>query len=135
MWRLTFSNGAALESIPEILLKTDSTEEVFLHGFCKIALFKISEKFLWRIFAISFLPKLRACKLCITIYWKWHVRQKYIELIYNAKGDLHYVKKRCLHLNADANEERLIPRLVRGWYQFRDFQMTTRTHFNKIFTQ
>ena len=46
LWRLIFSNGAALESIPEILLKTDSTEEVFLHGFCKMALFKISENFL-----------------------------------------------------------------------------------------
>ena len=130
LWRLTFSNGAALESIPEILLKTDSTEEVFLHGFCKMALFKISENFLWYIFAIIFSTKLRACNLYVTIYWKWRVRQKYIEVIYNVKGDLDCVKKRCLYLNADANEEMLTPRC-----QFRDFQMTTRTHFDKFYIQ
>ena len=41
------------------LLKTDSSTEVFLHEFRKIALFKISQHFVQNIFANSFLNKLQ----------------------------------------------------------------------------
>ena len=40
-WKLFKSEVVDLESIPLILLKTDSSTEVFLRGFHKIALFKI----------------------------------------------------------------------------------------------
>ena len=40
------SEVAGLESISLILLKAESSAEVFLHGFHKIAFFKISENFL-----------------------------------------------------------------------------------------
>ena len=58
-WKLFISEVVGLESIPLILLKTDSSTEVFLHGFHKIALFKISDYFLQDIFANSFLTKLQ----------------------------------------------------------------------------
>ena len=45
-WELHFNNVANLESISEILLKTDSTAEVSLHWFCKITFYQISENFL-----------------------------------------------------------------------------------------
>ena len=42
MWKLHISKNAGLESIPPILLKTDSTTEVNRHGFYKVSLFNIS---------------------------------------------------------------------------------------------
>ena len=44
-WKLLFSNVAGLESILVILLKSDSTTEISLREFYKIALFKVSEIF------------------------------------------------------------------------------------------
>ena len=46
-----FTKVKGLESFPAILLKKDSTTEIFLHGFWKVALFKLSGSFLRDIFA------------------------------------------------------------------------------------
>ena len=35
-WKLFFSKSAGLESIPAILLKTNSTTGIIWHGFCKV---------------------------------------------------------------------------------------------------
>ena len=58
MGKTFFSKVAVLESIPAILIKTDSTGEVFRYRFFKIALIKISEIFLRDNFAIPFLAGL-----------------------------------------------------------------------------
>ena len=58
MGKTFFSKVAVLESIPAILIKTDSTGEVFRYRFFKIALIKISEIFLRDDFAIRFLAGL-----------------------------------------------------------------------------
>ena len=46
---------ADLERIPAILLKTDSTTDYFRHGTCKIAIFKILDIYLQKIFTIPFI--------------------------------------------------------------------------------
>lgn len=48
-----FSKVTGLESIPAILIKSDSTPEVSLQILCKVALLKISENLLWDILAIT----------------------------------------------------------------------------------
>ena len=51
-----FFSVKVLNPIPKILLKADSTTEIFWHEFCKISFSKISESFLRGITVIRFIP-------------------------------------------------------------------------------
>ena len=58
-----FTKVKCLESFPAILLKKDSTTEIFQHGFCKVALFQLSGNFLRDIFAKHYLTMSQASNL------------------------------------------------------------------------
>ena len=81
--RLLFDKVASLDFITVIWSKKDSTTEVF----------EISEDFLRDIFVKHFLVKLES------IAW-----QKYIELAFNSKGDLYYLRQ-SLYSNTDTNAD------------------------------
>ena len=71
LWRkLVLGEVAGLDSIPLILQKTDYFTKGFLHGFRKIAPFKILEYFLQDIFANSFLTKLQCSSLQVAALMK-----------------------------------------------------------------
>lgn len=52
-WKLRVSMAAGLESVLAILLKRESTSEVFCYGVRKVAVLKVSEKFQQGTFAIQ----------------------------------------------------------------------------------
>ena len=90
-WRKLFSSlVTSLKSLPAILSTTDSSTEFPSHGFYKVALFKISEDFLWDIFVIPFSNKVAGLQLGFNFTKKcfW---QKYMELTFDSKGDLNSV--------------------------------------------
>ena len=71
-WRnVLFSKVPGLEFVPVILLKTDSTVEIFQHGFCKICTLKDSKNFMKGIFATLFLIKVLGSIDRLQLYWKW----------------------------------------------------------------
>ena len=52
-WKLRVSMAAGLESVLAILLKRESTSEVFRYGIRKVAVLKVSENFQQGTFAIK----------------------------------------------------------------------------------
>ena len=79
------------QNLPQISFRICSKEncipgfftEIFPSGFCKRALYKISEKLLFDIFVISYLTILQAFNLKVATLLKWSVWQKHIELTFN----------------------------------------------------
>ena len=64
------------ESNPAVLSKMNSITEIFQQGFCKIALFKVSEYFLRNISVIPFLRKCKTPAYRWQLYWKrfvWNI--------------------------------------------------------------
>ena len=83
-WKFLFSKNAGLESIPVILLKTNSTTGNIWHGLCKVPLFSISENFLRGITVIlliqDFIPLLKMTEYIV-----------YIELTFSSKDNFNWV--------------------------------------------
>ena len=64
------------ESNPAVLSKMNSITEIFQQGFCKIALFKVSEYFLRNFSVIPFLRKCKTPAYRWQLYWKrfvWNI--------------------------------------------------------------
>ena len=91
-WRLFSMKDASLEFIPAILLKTDSSTEVFEYGLFMVTLFKLSRNFLRDIFAKHFLTKSQASNLWVATLLETTCLAKYIELTFYSKGYLYCVK-------------------------------------------
>ena len=69
-WRLFLTEVAGLKVIRSNLIKKDSITELFLHGSCAVALFKLLRNFLRHIFAKHFLTKSLASNLQVTTLLK-----------------------------------------------------------------
>ena len=65
-----FGKVKDLETILAILLKADSTTDIFRQGFCKIAPFKNLENSLLDVYVIAFLTKLQPFSLQVVTLLK-----------------------------------------------------------------
>ena len=98
-----FSKVVSVESIPTILIKTNSTAEVLQRGCCKIALIKFSEIFLRDLFCLSFSSRLLFSGL--QLYCKDVFDKNIQNLPLTLKAIQRFIlcKRQCFYFNADAN--------------------------------
>ena len=101
-----------LESVPAILLKTNSTRGIIWHGFWKPPLFNISENFLRGITVIPFIQEVVTLlkMTCLELY-------SYIELTFRSKENLN-----CVTDNAYIWMPMSIPMPMQR-YRCQDFKM------------
>ena len=68
-----------------------NTTEASRRRFCKIALYKISEKFQRDIFVLPYLTDLQASNLLVSILLKRKCLTKHVGLTFNSRGDYYYL--------------------------------------------
>ena len=85
-----------------------NTTEASRRRFCKIALYKISEKFQRDIFVLPYLTDLQASNLLVSILLKRKCLAKHVGLTFNSRGDYYYLQKkvfifeyRCRDVNTE----------------------------------
>ena len=85
-----------------------NTTEASRRRFCKIALYKISEKFQRDIFVLPYLTDLQASNLLVSILLKRKCLTKHVGLTFNSRGDYYYLQKkvfifeyRCRDVNTE----------------------------------
>ena len=85
-----------------------NTTEASRRCFCKIALYKISEKFQRDIFVLPYLTDLQASNLLVSILLKRKCLTKHVGLTFNSRGDYYYLQKkvfifeyRCRDVNTE----------------------------------
>ena len=81
-WKLRVSMAAGLESVLAILLKRESTSEVFRYGIRKVAVLKVSENFQQGTFAIK-AAALHVCRPAGCNFTENDVLTKYTKLALN----------------------------------------------------